>query len=348
MQNREDYFQGIRGICIICVILIHCMTGISFKNNYQLSFNYDYWLILRQLINFPVAVFIFLAGYFTNIEKIKNDKLVYFKNRGGRLLIPYLFWTVFYGIIKFLLGTKIDIKVITKYLLFGRAAGHLYFIVVLLQLTLITPILIKCVNKKWFNILCLLITPLYLVFMYICNFETKLQMPYYEVLFLPWSIFYYIGICLKVKGLKELVGHKTNKILYSFLFTVILLLVSCFECYFLISKGQTEGFAASQIKISSFVYSLSIINLFLIVMQYETKIGKLLIKIGDNSFGIYFIHIFYLICLNKLLSYIPCLGNVLILYQLMQLTLTLLLSYLTIKLVKRIFGIKISRVIFGF
>lgn len=135
MEKREGYFQGIRGICIICVILIHCMTGINFKNNYQLSFNYNYWLILRQFINFPVAIFIFLAGYFTNIEKVKINSLEYFRNRGRRLLIPYFLWTIFYGIINFLVGANMDIKLIIKYLLFGRASAPLYFVVVLIQLT---------------------------------------------------------------------------------------------------------------------------------------------------------------------------------------------------------------------
>lgn len=83
MDNRDDYFQGIRGLCIICVVLIHCMVGMSFKNNFELSYNYNYWLILRQFINFPVAVFIFLSAYFVNIERTKINKMEYFRNRGG-------------------------------------------------------------------------------------------------------------------------------------------------------------------------------------------------------------------------------------------------------------------------
>lgn len=241
-----------------------------------------------------------------------------------------------------------DIKLIIKYLLFGRASGPLYFVIVLIQLTLITPVLIKCVNKKWCNYICILITPLYLVFMYIYNFKTKAQLPYYEVVFLPWFIFYYIGIYLNMKGLKEIFNKKTNKLFAPCLLTIALLLISCFECYFLISKGQTEGFATSQIKISSILYALSMINLFLVIKQYDTKMDNFLIKIGNNSFGIYFIHCFYLIIVNKLLNYIPYLNHILPIYQISELILTIALSYITIQITKQILGRRIANKIFGF
>lgn len=348
MQKREEYFQGIRGICIICVILIHCMIGLQFKNNFKLAFNYNYWLIVRQFVNFPVATFIFLAGYFTNIDKVTNNTLEYFRNRAVRLIVPYFIWTILYGLINFLLGTKFNIKLIMKYLLFGGASCQLYFIIVLIQLTFITPIIVKCINKRWCNCMCLLITPIYLILVYIFNFKMKSQMPYYEVLFFPWFIFYYIGIYLKMRRVKEIVLFKSNKVLYSFFLTNILLLLSCFECYFLISQGQTEGFAVSQIKISSFLFSLSMINIFLVLQEYDSGVGKIIVEFGNNSFGIYFIHLFYIICLNKLLSYISFLENMLILYQLIQVILTLLFSYLTIRLIKRIFGTELSKLIFGF
>jgi len=82
-KDIDAYWQYIRGICIICVILIHCKTGVGYENNLIGSWNFDYWLIFRQFINFPVAVFIFLAGYFTNIEKAKKGYITYITNRGG-------------------------------------------------------------------------------------------------------------------------------------------------------------------------------------------------------------------------------------------------------------------------
>ena len=82
-KTKDAYWQYIRGICIICVILIHCKTGIEYKNDILGSWNFDYWIVMRQLINFPVAIFIFLAGYFTNIKASKKFNMPFTSKHGG-------------------------------------------------------------------------------------------------------------------------------------------------------------------------------------------------------------------------------------------------------------------------
>src|SRR5665647_636289 len=96
LKTREPYWQYIRGFCIICVILIHCKTGQSYENSSTFSWNFDYWLILRQLINIPVALFIFLSGYLANIQAPDARYIPYIKKRVLRLLIPFLTWSLFY------------------------------------------------------------------------------------------------------------------------------------------------------------------------------------------------------------------------------------------------------------
>lgn len=82
-KTRDPYWQYVRGMCIICVILIHCKNGIEYRGSDIGAWNFDYWLILRQLINFPVAIFIFLSGYVTNIERSRKFNMSYISNRGG-------------------------------------------------------------------------------------------------------------------------------------------------------------------------------------------------------------------------------------------------------------------------
>ena len=69
MQKRQksEYWQMIRGICILAVIMIHCPTG----QEYSINETYA-WLVLRQVIIFPVSLFIFMAGYFVNTDKIEH------------------------------------------------------------------------------------------------------------------------------------------------------------------------------------------------------------------------------------------------------------------------------------
>lgn len=175
--NKDCFWQQIRGICIICVILIHCVNGASYSEiNTLYSWNFDYWIIMRQVINFPVAIFIFLAGYFTKIESVENEKYSYIRNRIKRLLIPFLVWSTFYTLLNvvFLSGSVNVFEIIVK-IIFGLSSGQLYFILVLLQLMIITPFLVNVIkNKKHANLL-FFITPLYLlcIYLYACYFKER-------------------------------------------------------------------------------------------------------------------------------------------------------------------------------
>lgn len=70
---KSKFWQSVRGGCILAVIMIHCPTG-------QFGMYQAVWLAVRQTINFPVAVFVFMAGYFVKPEKVN---LHYLKVRGG-------------------------------------------------------------------------------------------------------------------------------------------------------------------------------------------------------------------------------------------------------------------------
>ena len=81
MKEKREYWQSIRGICILAVVLIHSLSGFDYSSARNVKF-----VILRQVINFAVAIFVFMAGYFVNIETL-SEKSFSYKNwifyRGG-------------------------------------------------------------------------------------------------------------------------------------------------------------------------------------------------------------------------------------------------------------------------
>jgi len=78
VKKKSEYWQIVRGVCILAVIMIHCPSGYNFS-----TADGTVWLVVRSLINFPVALFIFMAGYFVNAEKVKQNTIVYYIKRGG-------------------------------------------------------------------------------------------------------------------------------------------------------------------------------------------------------------------------------------------------------------------------
>lgn len=72
MVEKREYWQTIRGICIMAVVLIHSLSGF----NYKIGFGTEF-IVLRQIINFAVATFVFMAGYFVNVDRLTDRNFNY-------------------------------------------------------------------------------------------------------------------------------------------------------------------------------------------------------------------------------------------------------------------------------
>lgn len=170
-KQRNSYWQIIRGICILAVVLIHALSGFDYNSNNEIN---TAWILVRQIVNFPVATFVFLSGYFVDPSKmqVENYTQEYIVVRSIRLLIPFVLWSGFYTLITIVQnvsdGISPDIKELIVRFIVGKASTPFYYIVVLFQLTLITPMLTKLINKESKLLKYLwLITPVYLLYLYI-------------------------------------------------------------------------------------------------------------------------------------------------------------------------------------
>lgn len=70
MKEKKEYWQSIRGICILAVVLIHSLDGFEYSTGYNTAF-----VILRQIINCAVATFVFMADYFVNVDALSDEKI---------------------------------------------------------------------------------------------------------------------------------------------------------------------------------------------------------------------------------------------------------------------------------
>lgn len=314
----QQYWQILRGICILAVIMIHCPQGTS-------GLDQTIWLGIRQIINFPVVLFIFMAGYFVNPSKVDKN---WMKTRGGRLLLPFLIWSTIYTIKNSIFGSP-SLKSLIFSFITGKAAAPLYYILVLIQLTILTPYLIRK-RKSWMY----LITPAYLVYLYIYNITTGNMPLFYETVFPAWFVFYILGMDAR-KG--KLDGIKVKGWMIG-----LALIASFGEAYLLLKVGCSAGFACSQIKFSSFIYS-ALIALWLSRNIKETA-SNILSSIGDCSFGIYFSHILVLQVVSKVIAMVGV--DMWIWKWILTFLLTACLSYAFVWCVRRIFeGKKILRFI---
>lgn len=303
-MKKDNYFQYLRALAILAVILIHVLPQTSYS------------IIIRQFVNFSVGMFLFLSGYLTSEKSVENIKEFY-KKRIIRVLIPYLIWSLVWVVY----NKDFNMKVILFKLVTGQCCGIYYYILVYIQLVLLTPILFKLLDKK----LMYIVTPLFLCVLYLFSiFGKSIPFPYNVNTFFPWLIFYFYGLRFRNKELK--VNLNKNIILY-----ILFIILSIVEGFFW-NKQDNYNLAISQTKITSMFATLCFIN---IAMALKDKIKcncKVLKAIGDCSFGMYLTHFLFLRIVRYRVS------NTLLRYAVVV-TVTILF----ILIVKKIVGDKLSR-----
>lgn len=53
-------------------MLIHSLGGFNYSTGYSIEL-----VIIRQIINFAVATFVFMAGYFVNVDALSDKEFSY-------------------------------------------------------------------------------------------------------------------------------------------------------------------------------------------------------------------------------------------------------------------------------
>jgi len=338
-KDRDISFDAFRGIAIIAVVAIYAVRfGFSWRDSPTGQWNFLFLVGYQQLLNFAVPAFLFISGYWLSKKPIKSleDYKTFLIRRFSRILIPYLLWSFIltgYVVVK---TNDIDISVygIILRLLTGGAAWGYYFIIVIAQLYILTPLL-QYINRKSYglilvltlNIISLLALYLSRVFNIICHLPATL--PFYS-----WIIFYEIGL---------LVGSSDNKIFATkkvrlFILPAILvcLLISELEGMLLLSGYSNLEFAISVIKYSSFLYSVCIIFGFLFLREHLPHFPRFLVVLGNYSFGVYLMHMIFLPPIAKVVQQSPIIYSFQPLYQFIVVTLTMLTCLVVIDITRRL------------
>lgn len=284
---RDNYFSFMKGLAIIGVLFIHTPFMIDGP----------FGIASRQLVTFAVAIFFFLSGYFIKDGQFNIKGIL-------RILIPYTIWSILWFAETTLKGTQpVTTWKIINSIFFGGAFFPLYFLIVLVELKAISPWIVShikrltqarsyCFYRDW----ALLITPATLCVLYVIQYVTRQQPLVYAQIFPTWFLFYYVGALMKF-------GHIKVNPVTALCCTLFGLYLSVLESSYISEILGVPFWAASQIKFSSFVYSLS---LCFLLMALHRSIGRTwIVRLGEMSFGIYLLHIPVLKIVNMTVSRVP-------------------------------------------
>lgn len=318
-EKSKNRIQIIRAIAIISVLVIHTV-GQS-----------PYELYIRPLVNFGVGVFLFLSGFLTpHIEDVK----VFYTKRILRVFIPYLVWSlllcVVYG----------DYQDLAWNLLTFQESSIYYYIFVYLQITLLVPILWKLLDARYYW-LGLAITPVAILVEVIWALTGHyLIYPWNINNCLVWISFVYLGMLFR-RGIIRIRGRYQQ---WSIVMGLAMFL-EVLEGKFWLSFGRKD-FATTQVKLSSMFVTgcVCVLVFFYITGLHKDEIytekgskkeifRRIVISIGDASFGIYLVHPLVIYFLRHNTGFLFPLNTIL----------TLILTYLCVWIGQRICGKKLGR-----
>jgi fucose 4-O-acetylase-like acetyltransferase len=290
MTCRNTYLDAWKGIAIICVVLIHTSGPIA---------DQPLGVVLRQFINFSVSLFVAIAGFFSYGSYIKAQKnnTPFYWPRIRSLLIPYLVWSCVCILLFKRYWFYEPEMLIYHGLLIGRGISVGYYIIVLIQLTLLTKLL--DVESLWSRkfILIMIGNLLMVGVMYwavLSDFKGEAVPVPVPAIFAPtWGCAYVIGMYFRKSQKMEamVIGRPSKKLL-----GMVVLLAFLFSIIEGLAFTKFPVIAISQLKISSFLFAMAII--FYILSENNKEINHMrtnwtrsfFAHLGRNSFLIYLTH----------------------------------------------------------
>ena len=348
-MKRDNSFDAWKGIAIVFVVAIHAAnTGKEFLCGPS-EWNYFATLGLRQVYSFAVPLFFFMAGFFADkeIETITMRWRTYAAHKLTRILVPYVFWSL---VVIFFLQRNFDFLHLVKSLSLGRAQGPYYFLIALSFLYIMTPIASRLGIKRETTMLVIALNLITISAIYMLRIEMKESFTWQMAAlpFTTWIIFYYLGLHARKSRADSLFGH-SDSLLSALGLCIFCLILSCLEALFLITNEAGPYFwASSQVKFSSFLYSISIINLFLVLRSRKIKYPAALIYLGKASFGIYLIHEIFRGKISSRLAHIENLYFIQPLFQATVVVTTIVACLIVIETTRRVFGASKAAKYFGF
>lgn len=140
-RERVDYLDALRVIAIVFVLMIHTIFQ-SFNNMSVHSWEWQTMNIYDSISRWSVPVFVMISGaLFLDGKKPFKEIL---KKNVLRLVTAYLFWTLIYAILCQIYYNNFDSTL--NMVLKGHY--HMWFILMIIGLYLVTPLLRKIVEEK--------------------------------------------------------------------------------------------------------------------------------------------------------------------------------------------------------
>lgn len=345
-STRSSYWDVWKGLAIVAVVVIHSCGELSSSPPNSLTGLFG--IGLRQIVNFAVPVFLAMAGFFAG-RGPSGSPVDFYRKRLVRILAPYLIWTTIY-LAQDAITESLNIKEAVKAYLFGTGIGIGYFVIVLTQYTLLTPLITRIKSGRKHFLIMMTITAIGLFFTYYfpaLHPESPIsKFPAYALPFFVWYPFYHLGI---YAAQRQAAGSSSFNGPRKFIaLTFIFAIAGFIEGYFWARHGN-YSFGTSQLKLTNTLYSVTFFLLILSLSRSRTVFNhdSFLALAGRNSYAVYLVHMILLTPIQRFLGSYPAIIGLQPVYIFLSTSMTLFACIALVLLLRRLLPQRLAGMILG-
>lgn len=283
------WLDNSRVLAICAVVLLH----VSARTVHGCDIGTEYWWfgnIYDSAVRWSVPVFVMISGALL-LDPNKQENLpTFYIKRLSRILVPLLFWSVFFLICTFLKsvvkGNELTIIDLLKRLLSGTPYPHMWFLYMILSLYLFTPFFRKIVAHSTKNELLFFIASTFIIssISYAYSACSPGGKKLFITSFLSYIPFFFIGYFIRQDT------HYPSKVLLwcVFLISVILTFVGCY--IITINTCFPSGFYIYR-PLSVTVIPMSISLMYILKAWNKPILNVIFVrKLSILTLGVYLVH----------------------------------------------------------
>ncbi|MFZ5376296.1 MAG: acyltransferase [Patescibacteria group bacterium] len=312
MKKRQISLDLIRVLAIVGVVATHTENITASKTNYLGGISWWFANWIHSLVVVSVPLFIMLSGFLLLRKKELSIKYVIRKIM-EQFLPPLLFWWIFYYLWNGRANLTWDLKIFFSNF-FSTEIGHLYFLQIIFGLYLISPLVLRLVQKnrltKWFLAIGTLLAMAYEYFSFLV-FKTYNQTNLF-VIFVPFIIYFVWGYYLSQISLSKRqwwLGAGGVLVIVSLISVLTFVSTNFYnqgnKLFWTPAGGNMlwEPFTFPVLLLSTMVFILlnNIEKICPNIFQSK-KLSWFLVLVSNLSFGIYLIHPFVLDRIDNIFS----------------------------------------------
>jgi surface polysaccharide O-acyltransferase-like enzyme len=288
------------------------------------SFSYFGLRFIEQIIILAIPAFLFVSGYFVVFASGKNPspKWKWIFTRISFLVIPYLIWTAVMIIFNSIFGEKYTLQSIVNMTLTGKAVEAFYFIPLIVQLYLLSPLITRIAKRR--PILILLFAFILQTLVKLGQYAVVLNLEYplknlvsifLPSWFFPGNLFWFV---LGITAAYHLSAVNQVLVKWRWFFLIILIClipIGMIEWESLLHFSGKDWIASRETLIDNF-YSFSFLIVYFTFSLDKIIKWKWLNFLGSRSFGIYLAHtLFLMIVAKSAYHFIPVIFKYQLAYQ---------------------------------